>query len=322
MRRSSKSGAVAAVALMLAPMLAMGAPTVAGAQTGARPAPSPAVVAAYERLMQLNGVTLGIRVASANTATAIRTDLVNNRLKRPLTAAETTKLDALIVRELDPVENQIIDLVAASQAGGFSEAEIGRLVQSQSIPAMPDYIKAKFMAEPSETEAIQALMVNAVIRIIKTYQESTRSALEPEATTCAVADPTGRIKLARAVMKADGTQALVEVFVAKEHMRLIIGEVANHIPFDKLSENDKVRLAAIASTAQAELVEGILQLQAERFARLLSSDQLTALAKAFDTPEERKLTQLRANDDGAADAKAAVLFQGASDRILSAFLKP
>jgi len=128
-----------------------------------------------------------------------------------------------------------------------------------------------------------------------------------------------RITLAETVFHVDGTEAIIRHFVETEHMKLIIQEVANHIDFQKLSDTDKYRLAAIAAVAQTELEDRIIRLDASLEANALSKDELMQLVVAFDSDAQRKLTAMRLGDDGKTDRSAQLDIGIAQYQIVKAF---
>ena len=128
-----------------------------------------------------------------------------------------------------------------------------------------------------------------------------------------------RVGLMRTLFHVDGTEDLIRHFVATEHMKLIIGEVARHIDFTKLSETDKYRLAAIAAVAQTELEDKIIDLNARMQAANLSKSEIMQLVVAFDIDAQRKLTQMRLNDDGKIDSNAELDLRIAMYQIVKQF---
>ncbi len=128
-----------------------------------------------------------------------------------------------------------------------------------------------------------------------------------------------RIDLARAVYRIDGTDALVRHFIATQHMKLIIEEVARHIDFSKLSEADKYRLAAIAAVAQTELEDKVIRMNAMVQAQTLSKPELLQLLAAYDNDTQRKLTDMRLHDDGKVDRDAELDIRLAQFQIVKAF---
>ena len=110
-----------------------------------------------------------------------------------------------------------------------------------------------------------------------------------------------KIGLVRTLYRVDGTDALLRHFVATEHMRLIITEVNNHIEIGKLSEGDRYRLSAIAASAETELEDKILTMDARVQAANLSKPELLQLIAAYDSDAQRKQTQQRLGDSGKLD---------------------
>lgn len=128
-----------------------------------------------------------------------------------------------------------------------------------------------------------------------------------------------RVDLARAVYRIDGTDALVRHFIATQHMKLIIEEVARHIDFSKLSDSDKYRLAAIAAVAQTELEDKVIRMNALVQAQILSKPELLQLLAAYDNDTQRKLTDMRLHDDGKVDRAAELDIRLAQFQIVKAF---
>ena len=160
--------------------------------------------------------------------------------------------------------------------------------------------------------------------IVVAFQQGPKTTAEQVATYAAdtaPADPAleERMALARAVFQVDGTDAIIRHFVATEHMKLIITEVARHIDFSKLSESDKYRLSAIAAAAQTELEDKVINLNAGIQATNLSKPELLQLLAAYDTDAQRKLTNMRLNDDGKIDRSSELDIHLAQYQIVKAF---
>ncbi|MFT4076803.1 MAG: hypothetical protein QM647_14860 [Asticcacaulis sp.] len=128
-----------------------------------------------------------------------------------------------------------------------------------------------------------------------------------------------RIGLVRALYHIDGTEEIVHQFIATQHMKLIIAEVAKHIDFSKLSDSDKYRLAAIAAVAQTELEDKIIRMNALIQAQVLSKPELLQLLAAYDSDAQRKLTDMRLHDDGSVDRSAELDIRLAQYQIVKAF---
>ncbi len=159
--------------------------------------------------------------------------------------------------------------------------------------------------------------------IIAAYQNPNGGVADQVALNAAAAatDPAleERISLAETIFHVDGTEDLIRHFVATEHMKLIITEVANHIDFTKLSETDKYRLAAIAAVAQTELEDKIVRMNARMQAMNLSKPELMQLIVAYDIDAQRKLTQMRLHDDGKQDRAADLDVHIAQFQIVKAY---
>ena len=159
--------------------------------------------------------------------------------------------------------------------------------------------------------------------IIAAYQTPRDAAADQVALNAAAAatDPAleERISLAETVFHVDGTEDVIRHFVDTEHMKLIIAEVANHIDINKLSETDKYRLSAIAAVAQTELEDKVIRMNAGIQADNLSKPELMQLIVAYDIDPQRKMTQMRLNDDGKQDRAAELDIQISQYQIVKAF---
>lgn len=161
------------------------------------------------------------------------------------------------------------------------------------------------------------------LAIIAAYQNPNGGVADQVALNAASAttDPAleERISLAETIFHVDGTEDLIRHFVATEHMRLIVAEVFNHIDSTKLSETDRHRLAAIVTFAQTELENKIIRMNARIQANDLSKPELMQLIVAYDIDPQRKLTQMRLNDNGKQDRAADLDVHIAQYQIVKAF---
>ena len=157
-----------------------------------------------------------------------------------------------------------------------------------------------------DSASLDARAADAIVRAFQGAPGTADQAASDAADTAATGDPAldERVGLARTVFKVDGTDELLRHFVATNHMKLIIQEVNKHIPIDKLSETDKYRLSSIAASAETELQEKILNMNARVEASYLSKQDLTLLIVAFDNDAQRKVTRMRLDDTGKNDRAA------------------
>ena len=161
----------------------------------------------------------------------------------------------------------------------------------------------------------------AILRAFHGAPGTADQAASDAADTAATGDPDvdERVALARTVFKVDGTDSLVRHYVSTVQMRIIINEVAKNIDFNKLSETDKYRLSAIAATAQTQLEDKILNLDARAEANYLTKQDLTLLIVAYDNDAMRKQTALRLADTGKGDSDDALDLNLAQIQIVKAF---
>lgn len=163
-------------------------------------------------------------------------------------------------------------------------------------PALPDMEIWDKQASRAIVAAMKAPDANTPADQVATFAAATAVPVDPVFEE--------RVSLVRTLFHVDGTEDLIRHFVATEHMKLIIEEVARHIDFSKLKETDKYRLSAIAAVAQTELEDKIVDLNARLQAANLSKPEIMQLIVAYDIDPQRKLTQMRLNDDGKIDRSA------------------
>jgi len=307
-------GASSAAAQSPAPVPATSGAATSGAATSGK-------IALYEQLMELNGVSRNIRDVVASTRDSTRLVIIDRAKLDTLTPAQEARFIGIADPILKNAEADLIASVAAAQAPGFSDTEIRQLIIANASPAAAKYNAAKFVDQDKSADKIQSYMVNAVVRIIKAYQTNDSGDTPIDNNDNAGLDPASldREDLVRALYRVDGTDALIRHFVASQHMKLIIQEVANHIDFSTLGEDDKTRMAAIAAAAQTELEEAILNQSARVQAAALTSDELKLLVTAYDMDAQRKLSELRLSDDGTTDRDAELTLQTAQLQIVKAF---
>jgi hypothetical protein len=199
----------------------------------------------------------------------------------------------------------ILDLGAPESTPGA--LTFGLSFGQGAAPLMP--VSASF-----DHEAAQA--VTAAFKDPQTTAESAASFAADPVTDPEVEE---RIGLVRAIYRVDGTEEIVRHFIATQHMKLIIEEVARHIDFSKLSDADKYRLAAIAAVAQTELEDEVIRMNALTQAQILSKPELVQLLAAYDNDTQRKLTDMRLHDDGKVDRAAELDIRLAQYQIVKAF---
>jgi hypothetical protein len=161
----------------------------------------------------------------------------------------------------------------------------------------------------------------AIVRAFKATPGTADQAASDAADDTSTGDPAmdERIALARTVFKVDGTDELLRHLVSTQLMKVIIGEVAKHIDINKLSDGDKYRLSAVAASAQTELEENILNLNARIEATYLTKQDLTLLIVAYDTDAQRKQTRLHLADTGKADRDAMLDLSLSQIQIVKAY---
>lgn len=275
-------------------------------------------VSLYRDLMEANGTTPNIRNVMATTR-ATTTQALVDRKGSPLSAEERARLDRLFTRILGPVEEQIVDGIARSQAFRLTEAEISQLILVDRSPAAVLYRTERLAVPAEEAAATQSFMVEAVVSIIKVFRGDgahTPASAPPGDADAALRQ---RISLARHLLDVDGTAEITARFIGDGHMALVSAEVGKYIEFSSLSEPDRARLAAITAIERQTLTERVLDQTATRLARHLGRSDLATLIAAYDIEAQRKLTALRLSDDGSQDAAAQQALEAAYSRIIDEF---
>ena len=320
---------------LFATFLTLGAFDAVQAQTPTVSTVDLAKVEQYKSLMEINGTSRNIRDVVHRTRDVAREEISLRTGKQTFTAEETQRFDAIADPIFKTAENDIIDMVARAQSAPFSSAELQSLITSNSGVAAAKYNAAKFSDSQGMTQKIQTLMVDTVVAIIQIYKgnESGDLTLPPYLSSrLAAAEPAQfvhiqtvdafetRRKLARQLLKVDGTDSVLRKYISSSHMSLILDEVAKYIDFNALSEDDKTRLVAIVANQQSKLEENIIDLQAIAQAENLREPELKQLIAAFDTPAQQKLTSIRLNDNGELDKQSQTILQIAAIKTVEQYL--
>ncbi len=129
----------------------------------------------YKQLMQLNGTSRSVHTALDATKESTKLIVVERAGKTSLTEAENARYDTVADTILKDTETTIIDEIARSQSQAFSLDEIQQLINANSSVAAAKYNAGKFMAPDASAQEVQGYMIQAVIKIIKTFKESVAS---------------------------------------------------------------------------------------------------------------------------------------------------
>lgn len=129
-------------------------------------------VALYKQLMEANGTSKNVRLIMANTKTAVKMVILERKGATNLSAADELKFNQVADRVLKDAEISIIDQIAATQSVNFSEEEILTLISANSGPVAAKYNASKFANPEANAQQIQSYMVEAVVKIIKTFKEA------------------------------------------------------------------------------------------------------------------------------------------------------
>jgi len=262
-------------------------------------------------------------------------DEINRAVMQSMNSLTPEQLAESTAAPVTPVRKKVELVRDASDAGATDETAPIKKTKTRGMLAILD-LGAPDAGTPSITYGLAtgqgaAPVVPATANfdhetasaVLAAFKEPANQTAESAASFAAtpVLDPAleERVDLARAVYRIDGTDALVRHFIATQHMKLIIGEVANHIDFSKLSDSDKYRLAAIAAVAQTELEEKVIRMNALVQAQTLTKPELLQLLAAYDNDAQRKLTDMRLHDDGKVDRAAELDIRLAQFQIVKAF---
>ncbi|BBF81777.1 hypothetical protein EM6_2385 [Asticcacaulis excentricus] len=129
-------------------------------------------IALYKQLMETNGTTKNVRLIMANTKAAVRLVILERKGAQSLSGADELKFNQIADRVLKEAEASIIDQIATAQSANFSEEEILTLISANSGPVAAKYNASKFANPDANAQQIQSYMVEAVIKIIKTFKEA------------------------------------------------------------------------------------------------------------------------------------------------------
>ena len=129
----------------------------------------------YKQLMQLNGVTRGVRTALDATKAQTRLVVLERAGKSAMTPAEEARYNTVADAVLKETETNVLDSIARSQSQSFSADEIQQLINANASVAAAKYNAGKFVTAQNSTEEVQSYMVQAVVKIIKTFKDSVDS---------------------------------------------------------------------------------------------------------------------------------------------------
>ena len=129
----------------------------------------------YKQLMQLNGVSRGVRTALDATKAQTRLVVLERAGKSAMTPAEEARYNNIADVVLKETEANVLDSIARSQSQSFSADEIQQLINANASVAAAKYNAGKFVTAQNSTEEVQSYMVQAVVKIIKTFKDSVAS---------------------------------------------------------------------------------------------------------------------------------------------------
>ncbi len=129
----------------------------------------------YKQLMELNGMSRNIRTVLDTTKTTTRLVVIQRSGAATLTPEQDARYSQIADSVLKDTESKLIDEIATTQAASYSADEIKQLIASNSSVAAAKYNAAKFVDESGNAGQVENYMVEAVIKIMKTFKESVAS---------------------------------------------------------------------------------------------------------------------------------------------------
>jgi hypothetical protein len=129
----------------------------------------------YLKLMELNGTTGNVRMILKNAKDSIRMVVIERAGTLSLTPQQELIYDQVARDILKQTETTLITDIARTQSEAFSEDEITALIRANDSPAARKYNTAKYVAPNEAVSQIQAYMVDAVYKILKTYKQASAS---------------------------------------------------------------------------------------------------------------------------------------------------
>lgn len=174
---SSPVAAQEAVAYSDVPVAAgdMAKPALAQLNDAADSAAAQKKIDLYKQLMQLNGITRGVRTALDATKAQTRLVVLERAGKAAMTPVEEARYNTVADAVLKETEANVLDSIARSQSQSFSADEIQQLINANASVAAAKYNAGKFVTAQDGTEEVQSYMVQAVVKIIKTFKDSVAS---------------------------------------------------------------------------------------------------------------------------------------------------
>ncbi|MEI9905059.1 MAG: hypothetical protein WDN06_14650 [Asticcacaulis sp.] len=131
-----------------------------------------AKVELYKQLMELNGTSRTIRNTLASAKTTTRLVVVQRVGEADLTPEQDALYNQIADTVLKQTEVKLIDDIAGAQSQSFSADEIQQLIAANSSVAAAKYNSAKFIAPDANAAQVQQYMTDALIKIVKTFNES------------------------------------------------------------------------------------------------------------------------------------------------------
>jgi hypothetical protein len=129
----------------------------------------------YKQLMELNGVSRSVRNSLDATKASTKTIVLERAGKATMTPADEARYNTIADGILKDTEASVIDEIARVQSQSFSADEIQQLIAANSSVAAAKYNAGKFTAPDNNADEIQTYMVEAVVKIVKTFKESISS---------------------------------------------------------------------------------------------------------------------------------------------------
>jgi hypothetical protein len=129
----------------------------------------------YRELMELNGTARNVRSLLGNIKAATRLVILERMGKQAFSPEQASTYDQMAGTVLAQTEARILNDLAVAQSKTFTLDEIQALITANSSISAAKYNSGKFSAPEVGQQLIQSYMVDAVVKIVKTFKESVQS---------------------------------------------------------------------------------------------------------------------------------------------------
>lgn len=129
----------------------------------------------YRELMELNGTARNVRTLLDTVKDATKLVVLERMGQQAMTTQQTMAFEQISSQVLAETEARILNDLAVAQAQTFTLDEIQSLITANSSISAAKYNAGKFAAPDVSQQMIQSYMVDAVVKIVKSFTESVQS---------------------------------------------------------------------------------------------------------------------------------------------------